>query len=75
MPEPLTPAAILDLRTRLGLNQTAFAELLRHHVPGLGVDQVAVSRWEHGHVKPSGVATYVMQSLMAQSTSRSSPPE
>lgn len=47
---------IQDLRHKLGLSQTAFAELLR-------VSAMAVSRWERGINKPPGEAYIALGKL------------
>jgi DNA-binding transcriptional regulator YiaG len=47
---------IQDLRHKLGLSQTAFAELLR-------VSAMAVSRWERGINGPPGQAYIVLGKL------------
>lgn len=47
---------IQDLRHKLGLSQTAFADLLR-------VSAMAVSRWERGINKPPGEAYIALGKL------------
>ncbi|HLX76444.1 MAG TPA: helix-turn-helix domain-containing protein [Terriglobales bacterium] len=47
---------IQDLRRKLGLSQTAFAELLR-------VSAMAVSRWERGINEPPGEAYVALGKL------------
>lgn len=42
----MTPAGIITLRRRLGLSQRRLAALL-------GVSELTVRRWEHGHSRPS----------------------
>lgn len=59
----LTPAAIRELRTRLGINQTDFAKRLNAYVPGLAVNQPTVARWETGKHTPSGVAAAALKRL------------
>jgi len=52
----MTKDEIRDTRRRLGLTQAAFAVRLNATIPGLRVNQISVSRWERGIVRPSGVA-------------------
>jgi DNA-binding transcriptional regulator YiaG len=47
---------IKELRKRLGLNQTEFAELI-------GSTQIQVSRWETGRVKPIKMAVNAMKRI------------
>lgn len=61
----LTPDTIRDLRRRLGLTQTDFAKRLNETIPGLGVNQGTVARWETGKHRPSGVAAAAIRDLMA----------
>ena len=72
MAQPLTPEAILTLRHRLRLNQTAFAARLNEQLPGLRVNQVTVARWETGKHVPSGVAAAALERLQATAGSSSS---
>ena len=58
-----TAERVRELRTRLGLSQTDFALELRSVFPALRTDAVAVSRWENGHVTPSGAAAYALDLL------------
>lgn len=58
--EPITPESIIDLRRRLGLNQTAFAVLLN-------VQQATVSRWESGERFPDGRSVVAIIGLMGSS--------
>lgn len=60
MPDPITPQSIIELRRRLGLNQTAFAVLL-------GVKQATVSRWEAGDRFPDGRSVVTIMTLMGSS--------
>lgn len=57
MPEPITPEQIIELRRRLGLNQTAFAALI-------GCTQAAVSRWEEGLRTPTGLYARAVRELI-----------
>lgn len=59
MSEPISAEQVIELRRRLGLNQTAFAMRL-------GVSQAAVNRWEHGLRSPTGLAKKAVLALMAE---------
>jgi DNA-binding transcriptional regulator YiaG len=59
MPDTPTPSEIIDLRRRLGLNQTAFAALI-------GCTQAAVSRWEDGIRSPTGLYARAVTDLLAR---------
>lgn len=67
MPNPITPESIIELRRRLGLNQTAFAALLN-------VQQATVSRWESGERFPDGRSAVALIDLMGR-TPYSAPDE
>ena len=60
MPEPITPEQIIELRRRLGLNQTAFAALV-------GCTQAAVSMWEEGLRTPTGLYARAVSELIRDS--------
>lgn len=59
MPNPITPESIIELRRRLGLNQTAFAALLN-------VQQATISRWEAGDRFPDGRSAVALLALMGR---------
>ena len=55
----ISPAEIREIRERLGLKQSEFAE-------HLGVKQAAVSHWEQGLRTPSGSALILIEKLRAE---------
>lgn len=55
-----TPAAVRRLRKKLGLTQEKLAQ-------ELGVTTVSVSRWEHGHSKPTGLSERALDALAKRS--------
>lgn len=50
----MTPRQIKQIRTKLGLTQEEFAELV-------GVSQEAVSQWESGMTKPDKRSTKIIK--------------
>ena len=54
-----TPDKIRALRTKLGLKQQEFAELLGVHI-------VTISRWEQGHYTPTPLADEKLDQLAAK---------
>ena len=61
--EPMSPADIRALRTRMGLTQTEFASELAKLVDGQLIGYHSVSRWERGAISPSGTALAALHQL------------
>lgn len=55
----MTAEEVVKIRKELGMSQKQFAQRI-----GLGPFNVTVSRWEHGHVKPSRLAEKAIRELV-----------
>ncbi len=60
----ISPQRIKGLRTKLGLSQFRFAQIL-------GTTELSISRWENGHVHPEGAAAVLLETLEKRAQQKS----